>query len=74
MNIIISSLFASLAFFLPIIAIVFGIVWLVKVVNRFEKRAAEKLELERQNTEQFRVLIERLNRIEQQLDSNTKRS
>ncbi|WP_214876754.1 hypothetical protein [Exiguobacterium sp. CH10] len=43
MNIIISSLFASLAFFLPIIAIVFGIVWLVKVVNRFEKRAAENL-------------------------------
>lgn len=74
MNIIISSLFASLAFFLPIIAIVFGIVWLVKVVNRFEKRAAEKLELERQNTEQFRVLIERLDRIEQQLYSNTKRS
>lgn len=74
MNIIISSLFASLAFFLPIIAVVFGIVWLVKVVNRFEKRAAEKLELERQNTEQFRVLIERLDRIEQQLDSNTKRS
>lgn len=74
MNIIISSLFASLAFFLPIIAIVFGIVWIVKVVNRFEKRAAEKLELERQNIEQFRVLIERLNRIEQQLDSNTKRS
>lgn len=74
MNIIISSLFASLAFFLPIIAIVFGIVWLVKVVNRFEKRAAEQLELERQNTEQFRVLIERFDRIEQQLDSNTKRS
>ena len=74
MNIIISSLFASLAFFLPIIAVVFGIVWLVKVVNRFEKRAAEKLELERQNIEQFRVLIERLDRIEQQLDSNTKRS
>lgn len=74
MNIIISSLFASLAFFLPIIAIVFGIVWLVKLVNRFEKRAAEKLELERQNIEQFRVLIERLDRIEQQLDSNTKRS
>lgn len=74
MNIIISSLFASLAFFLPIIAIVFGIVWLVKVVNRFEKRAAEKLELERQNIELFRVLIERLDRIEQQLDSNTKRS
>lgn len=74
MNIIISSLFASLAFFLPIIAIVLGIVWLVKVVNRFEKRAAEKLELERQNIEQFRVLIERLDRIEQQLDSNTKRS
>ncbi|WP_214814743.1 hypothetical protein [Exiguobacterium sp. s34] len=74
MNIIISSLFASLAFFLPIIAIVFGIVWLVKVVNRFEKRAAENLELERQNAEQFRVLIERLDRIEQQLDSNTKRS
>ncbi|WP_214758625.1 hypothetical protein [Exiguobacterium sp. s123] len=74
MNIIISSLFASLAFFLPIIAIVFGSVWLVKVVNRFEKRAAEKLELERQNIEQFRVLIERLDRIEQQLDSNTKRS
>lgn len=74
MNIIISSLFASLAFFLPIIAIVFGIVWLVKVVNRFEKRAAEQLKLERQNTEQFRVLIERLDRIEQQLDSNTKRS
>lgn len=74
MNIIISSLFASLAFFLPIIAIVFGIVWLVKVVNRFEKRAAEKLELERQNIEQFQVLIERLDRIEQQLDSNTKRS
>ena len=74
MNIIISSLFASLAFFLPIIAIVFGIVWLVKVVNRFEKRETEKLELVRQNVEQFRVLIERLDRIEQQLDSNTKRS
>ncbi|MCM3281109.1 hypothetical protein M3591_11350 [Exiguobacterium sp. MER 193] len=74
MNLIISSLFASLAFFLPIIAIVFGIVWLVKVVNRFEKRETEKLELVRQNVEQFRVLIERLDRIEQQLDSNTKRS
>ncbi|WP_215144520.1 hypothetical protein [Exiguobacterium qingdaonense] len=74
MNIIISSLFASLAFFLPIIAIVFGIVWLVKVVNRFEKRAEEKLELERQNNEQFLVLIDRLDRIEQQLDPNTKRS
>ncbi|WP_026824423.1 hypothetical protein [Exiguobacterium marinum] len=74
MNIIISSLFASLAFFLPIIAIVFGIVWLVKVVNRFEKRAEEKLELERQNNEQFQVLIDRLDRIEQQLDLNTKRS
>lgn len=74
MNLIISSLFASLAFFLPIIAIVFGIVWIVKVVNRFEKRAAEKLELERQNVEQFRVLIERLDRIEQQLDSKAKRS
>ncbi|WP_214879207.1 hypothetical protein [Exiguobacterium sp. ERU653] len=74
MNIIISSLFASLAFFLPIIAIVFGIVWLVKVVNRFEKRAEEKLELERQNNEQFQVLIDRLDRIEQQLDPNTKRS
>lgn len=74
MNLIISSLFASLAFFLPIIAIVFGIVWLVKVVNRFEKRETEKLELERQNVEQFRELIERLDHIEQQLDSNAKRS
>lgn len=74
MNLIISSLFASLAFFLPIIAIVFAIVWLFKVINRFEKRETEKLELERQNVEQFRELIERLDRIEQQLDSNTKRN
>lgn len=74
MNVMMISLFGLIFEILPIVVLIIGILWIRKAVERSEKRAAEKLDLEHQNSEQFQVMIERLDRIEQHLDSNTKRS
>ncbi|WP_214829682.1 hypothetical protein [Exiguobacterium algae] len=71
---ILELLVALLPLLLMLIVPIILIWWIVRVVRRHEARATEQLQLERQNAEQFQVLIERLDRIEQQLDPNAKRS
>lgn len=66
MNVISVSLFGLLMAFLPLAALIIGIVWISRVVKRYEKRADKQLYLERQHAKQFQIMIER---IEQQLDT-----
>jgi hypothetical protein len=74
MNFIMVSLFGLIFTILPIAVLIIGMLWIRNVVIRSEKRADEQLFMERERSKQIQVLIERLDRIEQQLDSNTKRS
>ncbi|MBR2679691.1 MAG: hypothetical protein IKG65_05675 [Exiguobacterium sp.] len=74
MNVIMVSLFGLIFTILPIAVLIIGMLWIRNVVIRSEKRADEQLFMERERSKQIQVLIERLDRIEQQLDSNTKRS
>ena len=74
MNVIMVSLFGLIFTILPIAVLIIGMLWIRNVVVRSEKRADEQLFMERERSKQIQVLIERLDRIEQQLDSNTKRS
>lgn len=74
MNVIMVSLFGLIFTILPIVVLIIGILWIRNVVARSEKRADEQLFMERERSKQIQVLIERLDHIEQQLDSNTKRS
>lgn len=74
MNVIMVSLFGLIFTILPIAVLIIGMLWIRNVVARSEKRADEQLVMERERSKQLQVLIERLDRIEQQLDSNTKRS
>ena len=67
-------LIAILPLLLMLIVPVTVLLWIVRVVRRHETRATEQLQLNRVNAEHFQVLIERLDRIEQQLDPNAKRS
>lgn len=74
MNVIMVSLFGLIFTILPIVVLIIGILWIRNFVARSEKRADEQLFMERERSKQIQVLIERLDHIEQQLDSNTKRS
>ncbi|MCV9901221.1 hypothetical protein OKS35_13920 [Exiguobacterium sp. N5] len=74
MNFIMVFLFGLIFTILPIVVLIIGILWIRNVVARSEKRADEQLFMERERSKQIQVLIERLDHIEQQLDSNTKRS
>ncbi|WP_337874753.1 hypothetical protein [Exiguobacterium sp.] len=74
MNIIMVSLFGLIFTILPIAVLIIGMLWIRNVVVRSEKRADEQLFMERERSKQLQVLIERLDHIEQQLDSNAKRS
>lgn len=71
MNIAFVSLFGLLVTFLPILLTIVVIVMVMKFMNRYEQRAEARLELERQaiahQQEQFNVLMERLNRIEEKM-------
>lgn len=67
-------LIAILPLLLMLIVPVTVLLWIVRVVRRHETRATEQLQLNRVNAEHFQVLIERLDRLEQQLDTNEKRS
>ncbi|WP_215113821.1 hypothetical protein [Exiguobacterium sp. s63] len=74
MNVIMVSLFGLIFTILPISVLIIGILWIRNVVARSEKRADEQLFMERERSKQMQVLIDRLDHIEQQLGSNTKRS
>ncbi|MCA0982210.1 hypothetical protein [Exiguobacterium aestuarii] len=74
MNVMMISLFGLIFEILPIVVLIIGILWIRNVVARSEKRADEQLFMERERSKQMQVLIERLDHIEQQLDSNAKRS
>lgn len=73
MNITFVSLFGLLVTFLPIILAITVIVMIMKFMNRYEQRADERLELERQvaarQQEQFNVLVERLDQIEEKMET-----
>ncbi|TCI67464.1 MULTISPECIES: hypothetical protein [unclassified Exiguobacterium] len=73
MNIAFVSLFGLLVTFLPIILAITVIVMVMKFMNRYEQRANERLELERQvaarQQEQFNVLVERLDQIEEKMET-----
>ncbi|WP_114166630.1 hypothetical protein [Exiguobacterium sp. TNDT2] len=73
MNIAFVSLFGLLVTFLPIILAITVIVMIMKFMNRYEQRADERLELERQvaarQQEQFNVLVERLDQIEEKMET-----
>lgn len=57
--------FTSLfSFVLPILAIIIAVVFIVKTVKRFEKRADEKLAIERENSN---MLQERLKEMDNRL-------
>ncbi|WP_215192547.1 hypothetical protein [Exiguobacterium sp. s7] len=73
MNIAFVSLFGLLVTFLPIILAITVIVMVMKFMNRYEQRADERLEFERQvaarQQEQFNVLVERLDQIEEKMET-----
>ncbi|MGE9212481.1 MULTISPECIES: hypothetical protein [Exiguobacterium] len=73
MNIAFVSLFGLLVTFMPIILAITVIVMVMKFMNRYEQRADERLELERQvaarQQEQFNVLVERLDQIEEKMET-----
>lgn len=74
MNVIMVSLFGLIFTILPIVVLIIGMLWIRNVVVRSEKRADEQIFMERERSKQMQVLIDRLDHIEQQLDSNAKRS
>ena len=74
MNVMMISLFGLIFEILPIVVLIIGMLWIRNVVVRSEKRADEQLFMERERSKQMQLLIERLDHIEQQLDSNAKRS
>jgi uncharacterized membrane protein len=51
----------------PIIFVLLFIIYIVKAIKRFEKRAEEKLALDKENTRKLHVLEERLSVIEKML-------
>lgn len=73
MNIAFVSLFGLLVTFMPIILAITVIVMVMKFMNRYEQRADERLELECQvaarQQEQFNVLVERLDQIEEKMET-----
>ncbi|KGI84056.1 hypothetical protein JY98_14155 [Exiguobacterium mexicanum] len=73
MNIAFVSLFGLLVTFMPIILAITVIVMVMKFMNGYEQRADERLELERQvaarQQEQFNVLVERLDQIEEKMET-----
>ncbi|MCT4782685.1 MULTISPECIES: hypothetical protein [Exiguobacterium] len=72
MDVLFVSLFSLIAMVLPIVLIIAVIVLIVRFIGRYEKRADARLELERQiaahQQQQFDVLVERLNRIEEKME------
>ncbi|TCI34088.1 hypothetical protein EVJ29_12750 [Exiguobacterium sp. SH4S7] len=72
MNVLITLLFSLLAIIVPLALIITGIVLIVRFIGRYEKRADTRLELERQaaahQQQQFDVLVERLERIEEKIE------
>lgn len=66
------SLFMS---FLPILLILIIVIAIIRFTQRQEKRAIERLEAERKaallQEAQFNVLMERLDRIEERLETHT---
>lgn len=75
MNIAFVSLFGLLVTFMPIILAITVIVMVMKFMNRYEQRADERLEFERQvaarQQEQFNVLVERLDQIEEKMETRS---
>ncbi|TCI75879.1 hypothetical protein EVJ20_12940 [Exiguobacterium sp. SH0S1] len=73
MNVLITLLFSLLAIIVPLALIITGIVLIVRFIGRYEKRADTRLELERQaaahQQQQFDVLVERLERIEEKMEA-----
>lgn len=73
MDVLFVSLFSLLAMVLPIVLIIAVIVLIVRFIGRYEKRADARLELERQTAahqqQQFDVLVERLDRIEEKMEA-----
>ncbi|TCI61796.1 hypothetical protein [Exiguobacterium sp. SH3S1] len=73
MNVLITLLFSLLAIIVPLALIITGIVLIVRFIGRYEKRADTRLDLERQaaahQQQQFDVLVERLERIEEKMEA-----
>ena len=75
MNELFTLLFSLLAMIIPLALIIAIIVLIVRFIGRYEKRADARLELERQTAahqqQQFDVLVERLDRIEEKMGARS---
>lgn len=73
MNVLITLLFSLLAIIVPLALLIAFIVMIVRFIGRYEKRADARLELDRQTAahqqQQFDVLVERLERIEEKIET-----
>ncbi|TCI51938.1 hypothetical protein EVJ24_12460 [Exiguobacterium sp. SH1S21] len=72
MDILLMSLFSLFSMLVPPALIITVIVLIFRFMGRYEKRADARLELERQaaahQQQQFDVLVERLERIEEKIE------
>lgn len=72
MNVLMTLLFSLLAIIVPLVLLIAVIVMIVRFIGRYEKRADARLELDRQTAahqqQQFDVLVERLERIEEKIE------
>lgn len=73
MDIFLMSLFSLFSMLVPPVLIITVIVLIFRFMGRYEKRADARLELERQaaahQQQQFDVLVERLERIEEKMET-----
>ncbi|WP_214762997.1 hypothetical protein [Exiguobacterium sp. s146] len=73
MDFLFVSLFSLLAMIVPLALLITAIVMVLKFMKRHEQRAHVRLELERQaaadQRQQFAVLMERLDRIEEKVEA-----
>ncbi|OGX78783.1 hypothetical protein A6395_10605 [Exiguobacterium sp. SH31] len=73
MDILLMSLFSLFSMLVPPALIITVIVLIFRFMGRYEKRADARLEFERQNAahqqQQFDVLVERLERIEEKMET-----
>lgn len=72
MEVLLMLLFSLFVMIVPLTLIIAIIVLIVRFIGRYEKRADSRLELERQTAahqqQQFDVLVERLDRIEEKME------
>lgn len=73
MTLSILSFLGFIPLLLPVIVLIIAVVFIMKFMNRYEQRAQERLELERQSAafqqKQLEVLSLKLERIEKMLEA-----